>query len=143
MTVSIQGRHLYLWRAVEQDGVVIDILVRKIKIPVSPNDSSPSSLSPGGTPIELTTDRLRSYRVAKREVMFSVLHCQDRYNKQPGAGLPMNTRGVGTPNAGGCSNVRAQRFFSVHAQFHNLFRLGRYLLWTKHYRTLCSRAFCT
>ena len=73
VTVSIQGQRRYLWRAVDQDGEVIDILVQKRKDTRGAKRFFIKLLkSQGQTPIELTTDKLRSYAAAKREVMPSV-----------------------------------------------------------------------
>ena len=73
VTVSIQGQRRYLWRAVDQDGDVIDILVQKRKDTRAAKRFFIKLLkSQGQTPIELTTDKLRSYTAAKREVMPSV-----------------------------------------------------------------------
>ena len=73
VTVSIQGQRRYLWRAVDQGGEVIDILVQKRKDTRAAKRFFIKLLkSQGQTPIELTTDKLRSYAAAKREVMPSV-----------------------------------------------------------------------
>ena len=39
------------------------------------------------------------------------------------------------------STGQAQRFLSVEAQVHNLFRLGRHLMRATHYRILRARSF--
>ena len=78
MTVSIQGQRRYLWRAVDQDGDVIDILVQKRKDTRAAKRFFIKLLkSQCQTPTEITTDRLGSYRAAKRQVMPSVVHCRD------------------------------------------------------------------
>ena len=115
VTVSIQGRRRYLWRAVDQDGDVIDILVQKRK----------------DTP------------AAKRRIMPSVAHCLDRYANNRAEVSHEHTRARERQMRGFRSDGQAQRFLSVHGQFHNLFRLGRHLLRAKNYRILRSRAFCT
>ena len=78
--VTIQGRRHYLWRAVDQDGDVIDILVQ------SHRDCRAATrffckLLKGQArqPVRLVTDKLRSYRAAHRAVMPSVAHRTDRY----------------------------------------------------------------
>ena len=144
VTVSIQGQRRYLWRAVDQDGDVIDILVQKRKDTRAAKGFFIKLLkSQGRTPIELTTDRLGSYRAAKRQIMSSVPHCQDRYANNRAEVSHQHTREQQRQMRGFRSDGYAQRFSSVHGQFHNLFRLGRHLLRAANYRTRRSRAFGT
>ena len=80
MTVSIQGKRKYLWRAVDQDGDVLDILVQSRKDKRAAKRFFRKLLKgQGRTPLEMTTDKLRSYAAAKREIMPSVGHCQYKY----------------------------------------------------------------
>jgi putative transposase len=78
--VTIQGQRQYLWRAVDQDGDVIDILVQP------PRDQHAAErffrkLLKGQQrePRRLVTDKLRTYEAARRTVMPSVLHDTERY----------------------------------------------------------------
>jgi putative transposase len=77
--VTIQGRQQYLWRAVDEDGDVIDILVQPRR-----NQRAAARFfrkllrSQGCVPRRLITDKLRSYPAARRTVMPSVVHCTDR-----------------------------------------------------------------
>ena len=87
--VTIQGQRRYLWRAVDQDGDVIDILVQ------SRRDCRAATrffrkLLKGQerTPGRLVTDKLSSYRAAHRAVMPSVAHRTDRYENNPRRSLP-------------------------------------------------------
>ena len=128
MTVSIQGRCRYLWRAVDQDGDVIDILVQKRKDTRAAKRFFIKLLkSQRQKPIELTTDRLGSYRAAKRQVMPSVVRCLDRYANNRAEVSHQHTRARERQMRGFRSDGQAQRFLNVHGQFHNLFRLGRHL----------------
>ena len=80
VTVSIQGRRQYLWRAVDQDGDVLDILLQNRKDKCAAKRFFHKLLKGRErTPIELTTDKLRSFGAAKREMMPSVAYCQDKY----------------------------------------------------------------
>ena len=134
----------YLWRAVDQDGEVIDILVQKRKDTRAAKRFFINLLkSQGQTPIELTTDKLRSYAAAKREVMPSVPHGQDRYANNRAEVSHEHTREQERQMRGFRSDGHAQRFLSVHSQLHNLFRLGRHLLRATNYRALRARAFGT
>ena len=144
VTVTIQGQRRYLWRAVDQDGDVIDILIQKRKDTRAAKRFFTKLLkSQRQLPIELTTDRLGSYSAAKRQTMPSVPHCRDRYANNRAEVSHEHTRARERQMRGFRSDGNAQRFLSVHGQFHNLFRVGRHLLHAANYRTLRSRAFST
>lgn len=79
-TVTINGTRMYLWRAVDQDGDLIDVLVQKRKDKKAAKRFFRKMLKhQGATPSQITTDKLRSYAAAKRETMPSAIHCQDGY----------------------------------------------------------------
>lgn len=144
VTVSIRGHCRYLWRAVDQDGDVLDILVQTRKDTRAAKRFFRKLLrGQGQTPIEMTTDKLRSYGAAKREIMPSVSHCQDRYANTRAELSHEHTREQERCMRGFRSPGQARRFLSIHGQFHNLFRLGRHLLAAANYRLLRSRAFRT
>ena len=80
MVVSIGGKRRYLWRAVDQDGDVLDILIQKRKDTRSARRFFRKLLKgQGELPMGITTDKLGSYVAAEREVMATVPHCRDRY----------------------------------------------------------------
>jgi putative transposase len=94
-------------------------------------------------PIEITTDKLRSYAAAKRDVMPSVPHCHDQYANNRVEVSHEPTREQERQMRGFRSNGHAPRFLSAHGQVNNLFRLGRHLLRAKNYRVLRERTFET
>ncbi|WP_371195660.1 DDE-type integrase/transposase/recombinase [Glaciecola sp. SC05] len=78
--IKIKGVLHYLWRAVDQDGDEIDILVQKRK------DKHAAKLffkklSKGqqAAPIKIVTDKLRSYSAAKKELMPLAEHSTQQY----------------------------------------------------------------
>ena len=78
--VTIQGQRQYLWRAVDQYGDVIDILVQPRRDRRAAKRFFRKLLKgQGGEPRRLVTDKLRSYGAAHRAVMPSVLHDTSRY----------------------------------------------------------------
>ena len=80
VVVSIQGKRRYLWRAVDQDGDLIEILVQKRKDTQAAKRFFRKALrAHKQLPIEISTDKLRRYASATREVMPSVQHCQEQY----------------------------------------------------------------
>ena len=78
--MKINGTTYYLWRAVDQHGDVLDILVQSRRNAVAAKRFF-RKLRKGlrYVPRVLVTDKLRSYAVAHREVMPSVEHRQSRY----------------------------------------------------------------
>jgi len=78
--LTINGRRHYLWRAVDQDGNVLDILVQCRRDAKAAKRFFRKLLKRQCTsPRVLVTDKLRSYQVAHRAVMPSVEHRQSRY----------------------------------------------------------------
>ncbi len=78
--IKIQGERQYLWRAVDQDGDVIDILVQPRRDQKAAKRFFRKLLKgQGRPPWRLVTDKLRSYSAAHREVMPSVVHDTDQY----------------------------------------------------------------
>ncbi|MFF3932948.1 IS6 family transposase [Streptomyces hirsutus] len=78
--VRINGEQKYLWRAVDQDGTVLDILVQNRRDTAAARRFFRRLLKTARTvPRVIVTDRLRSYGAAHREVMPSVEHRQSKY----------------------------------------------------------------
>ncbi len=78
--VTIQGRRQYLWRAVDQDGDTLDILVQKRRDRRAAERLFRKLLKGQGvTPQCLVTDKLKSYSAARRTTMPSVMHVTKRY----------------------------------------------------------------
>lgn len=73
--IKIDGQLHYLWRAVDQDGETIDILVQKHKDKKAAKRFFEKLLKKQGrVPYQLITDKLKSYKSAKEELMPSVTH---------------------------------------------------------------------
>ena len=78
--MTINGRRQYLWRAVDQDGNVLDILVQPRRDAKAAKRFFRKLLTKQcRVPRVLVTDKLRSYQAAHRAVMPSVEHRQSRY----------------------------------------------------------------
>ena len=78
--VTINGERQYLWRAVDQDGDVIDILVQSRRNRRAAERFFRKLLKgQGRVPFRLVTDRLKSYGAALRTIMPSVNHDTGRY----------------------------------------------------------------
>ena len=78
--VNIQGRRQYVWRAVDQDGDVIDILVQVRRDRHAAKRFFRKLLKGQGCePRRLITDKLRSYSAAHGILMPSVVHSAQQY----------------------------------------------------------------
>ena len=91
--VNIQGERQYLWRAVDQDGDVIDILVQSRRDRRAAARFFRKLLKgQGREPRRLVTDKLRSYSAAHRKAMPSVIHSTTRYEINRAEGSHQPTR---------------------------------------------------
>src|SRR4051795_12283768 len=78
--IQIQGVQHYLWRAVDQDGVVLDILVQPRRDAKAAKRFFKRLLKGlQYVPRVIVTDKLRSYGVARRRLLPKVEHRQSRY----------------------------------------------------------------
>ena len=139
--LTINGHLHYLWRAVDQDGEVIDILVQKRKNKKAAQRFFRKLLkSQGNVPYELVTDKLRSYAAAKNEIIPSVSHIQERYSNNRAENSHQRTRQQERQMRGFKSHKQAQFFLSIHGQVNNLFNLGRHLMSAKNHRMFRERS---
>ena len=142
MFVTMNGQRQYLWRAVDQDGDVIDILVQPRRDGRAAQRFFRKLLkSQRREPFRLVTDKLGSYRAAHRIVMPLVPHDTTRYannraevSHQPTRQRERQMRRFKSPD-------QAQRFLHVNGVIQNLFRLGRHRLRAMHHRLLRARSF--
>ena len=142
--VTIRGQRQYLWRAVDQDGEVIDILLQSHRDRHAAARFFRKLLKRSGrVPRRLITDRLGSYRAAHRVIMPSVVHDTTRYANNRAEVSHQPTRLRESHMRRFKSAAQAQRFLAVHDVVRNLFTVGRHRLRARHQRLLRSRAFTT
>ena len=140
--VKIQGRQQYLWRAVDEDGDVIDILVQSRRNRRAAIRFFRKLLKGQGcVPRRLITDQLRGYPAACRTVMPSVVHRTDRYANNRAEVSHQPTRERERQMRRFKSAAHEQRFLAVHGPVQNLFWVGRHLLRAVHHRLLRTQAF--
>jgi len=140
--VKIQGRQQYLWRAVDEDGDVIDILVQSRRNRRAAARFFRKLLkTQGRAPRRLITDKLGSYRAAHRAAMPSVVHSTRQYENNRAEVSHQPTRQRERQMRRFKSAAHLQRFASIHGVVQNLFRTGRHLLRPVHHRLLRTRAF--
>ena len=140
--IKINGKLHYLWRAVDQDGEVVDVYLQ------AKRDGSAAKRffrrllrSHGGEPRKIVTDKLRSYGVAHRELIPDTIHsteqCENNRPEQSHEATRVRERGMRKFK----STSQAQSFLGTHAAVSNLFNLGRHLVYAEHYRDLRMSAF--
>ena len=140
--VKINGQQQYLWRAVDQDGGVVDVYLQAKRDGAAAKRFFRRLLrSHGGEPRKVVTDKLRSYPVAHREVIPEVIHVTDQYANNRGEQSHEATRVRERGMRRFKSVIQAQRFVTAHAAVQNLFNLGRHLTRAEHYRDLRNSAF--
>jgi putative transposase len=140
--VTIQGQRQYLWRAVDQDGDVIDILVQPRRDRRAAARFFRKLLKgQGHEPSRLITDKLPSYAAAHRRVIPSVVHDTTQYANNRAEVSHQVTRQRERQMRQFKSPGHAQRFLSVHGLIQNLFRIGRHLLRAVNYRLVRTRSF--
>ena len=140
--VKINGQQHYLWRAVDQDGEVVDVYLQKKRDGAAAKRFFKRLLRSHGTePRKIVTDKLRSYGVAHRELIPEVIHSTQQYEnnraEQSHEATRVRERGMRKFK----SMKQAQRFVTAHAAVSNLFNLSRHLVSANHYRNLRISAF--
>ena len=141
-TIQINGKQHYLWRALDQDGEVIDVYLQAKRDGAAAKRFFKRLLrSHGSEPRKIVTDKLRSYGVAQRELIPETIHSTQQYEnnraEQSHEATRVRERGMRKFK----SMIQAQRFVTTHAAVHNLFNLGRHLVSAQHYRDLRVSAF--
>lgn len=140
--VKINGKQHYLWRAVDQDGEVVDVFLQSKRDGVAAKRFFRRLLNyGGGEPRRIVTDKLRSYNVAHRELMPGVIHDTSQYANNRAEQSHEPTRVRERIMRRFKSTQQAQQFVTVHAAVYNLFNHGRHLISASNYRDLREVAF--
>ena len=140
--MKINGKQHYLWRAVDQDGEVVDVYLQGKRNGAAAKRFFKRLLrSYGSEPRKIVTDKLRSYGVAQRELIPETIHSTKQYEnnraEQSHEATRIRERGMRR-----FKSVRqAQRFIGTHAAVSNLFNLQRYLVRAQHYQDLRISGF--
>lgn len=142
--IKIASKTHYLWRAVDQHGIVLDILV------TSRRDTRAATrffrkLLKGleYVPRVLVTDKLASYGAARRRVLRSVEHRQSKYLNNRAENSHQPTRARERAMKRFASARHAQRFLSAFSGISPYFRPGRHRLTAQEYRRAMTDRFTT
>ncbi len=142
VVLTIKGKHHYLWRAVDQDGHVLDVLVQSRRDRQAAKRFFRKLLKGlRYVPRVLITDKLKSYAAAKAQIMPGVEHRQHKglnnraeLSHQPTRQRERQMRRYKSPR-------HAQRFLSAHGPINNVFRCQRNRLSAQQYRHVRTQAF--
>jgi putative transposase len=129
MVIRIAGVRMYLWRAVDHEGEVLDMLVQRRRDTRAALRLMRKLLKKQGFPPKLlVTDKLRSYASAFRQLGLSCPHEQGirRNNRAENSHQPVRRRERKVQRFK--SPRSAQRFLSMHAAVYNTFNLQRHLV---------------
>jgi putative transposase len=142
--VKIAGQKHWLWRAVDQDGFMLDVLVQSRRDKRAAKRLLRKLLKMQCRPPRvLITDKLASYSAAKGEVMPSVEHRRHKGLNNRAENSHQPTRRRERIMRRFKSARQAQRFLSAHDQISNLFHLRRDHLPADQYRAARTQAFQT
>ena len=142
--LRINGVLHYLWRAVDRHGVVLDILVQGRRNATAAKRFFKRLLAVAGLkykPKRIVTDGLRSYGVARREILPEVRHRTSRYLNNRAENSHRPTRRRERQMQRFKSPGQAQRFLSSHAMIYGHFRPRRHLMTAARYRRARAEAF--
>ena len=142
VVITISGVKHWLWRAVDQTGRVLDILVQSRRDTRAAKRLMRKLLKRQcRAPRVMITDKLASYGAARREVMPSVEHRRHKGLNNRAENSHRPTRRRERQMKRFKSPGQAQRFLSAHDGISNLFHLRRHQVPAAQYRAARSQAF--
>jgi putative transposase len=141
MVIRIAGKQMYLWRAVDDEGEVLEVLIQRRRNKAAARKLIRKLLRKHGfAPTRVTTDKLRSYGAAFKEIGLSADHEQGVYQNnraevshQPFRQQERKMQRFKSPGS-------AQRFVSMHAATYNTFNVQRHLISRRTLRTFRAQA---
>jgi putative transposase len=138
----IRGEPHYLWRAIDQNGNVLDILVQsRHNAKATKRFFRMLRKSLEYVPRVIVTDKVKSYAAARRAILPGVEHRQNRYHNDCAEVLDQSTRQREQHMKRFKLARHAQQFSSTHSRIHNHFQLRRRRLSASEHRAACDDAF--
>src|ERR671937_1399187 len=142
VVITIAGTKHWLWRAVDQHGIVLDVLVQSRRNATAAKRLLRTLLKrQGRAPRVLITDKLASYPAAKKDLMPGVEHRRHKGLNNRAENSHQPTRRRERQMKRFKSAGQAQRFLSAHDQINNLFPLCRDRVTADQYQAARARAF--
>ena len=142
MAIVIRGRRHWLWRAVDNEGEVLDFLVQSKRNAKAALKLMRKLLKKQGwAPTRITTDKLRSYHVAIRTLGLTAEHIDNKRanNRAENSHQPVRRRERKQQRFK--SPGSAQRFLNIQSSVYNTFYVQRHLLSRSTFKRFRADAF--
>ena len=142
MVIVIRGKRQWLWRAVDNEGEVLDFLVQSKRNTKAALKLMRKPLKKQGwAPTRLVTDKLRSYHVAFRTLGLTAEHIDNKRanNRAENSHQPVRRRERKQQRFK--SPGSAQRFLNIQSSVYNTFYVQRHLLNRSTFKRLRTDAF--
>ncbi|WP_434777997.1 IS6 family transposase [Neisseria sp. Ec49-e6-T10] len=136
---KINGQIVYLWRAVDQDGQTIDILVQKKRDSKAAKRFLQKLRKQGGQPRLIVTDKLKSYIKPCAQLFPSSIHTRSKGENNRAENSHQATRLRERKMRKFKSIKQAQQFLANFGTVYDFFKLDRHLVSAKTFRTLVLR----
>jgi transposase-like protein len=144
MYLKIGGHMVYLWRAVDAEGEVLDVLVQSRRNKLAALKLMRKLLKKYGfVPDKLVTDEFRSYAAAAHDLGIAKRHERGRWRNNRGENSHQPTRRRERKMQGFKSAGSAQRFLSIHAAAYNIVNVQRHLTSARTHRAFRESAMQT
>ncbi len=140
MYVKLNGEMVYLWRAVDHEGEILESYVTRTRDKDAALTFMKKALKRHGSPATIVTDGLKSYRAAMTELGNAGKQEVGRHanNRAENSHLPFRRRERAMLRFRQMKSL--QKFASVHANVHNHFDQERHLVSRQEYKTRRSTA---
>ena len=142
MVIVIRRRRHWLWRAVDNEGEVLDFLVQSKRNAKAALKLMRKLLKKHGwAPTRITTDKLKSYHVAFRTLGLTAEHIDEKRanNRAENSHQPVRRRERKQQRFK--SPGSAQRFLNIHSSVYNTFYVQRHLLSRPTFKRFRTDAF--
>ena len=137
--VKVAGRWVYLYRAIDQFGQVIDVVVSEKRDLVATHGFFTHALEQGPCPIEVTTDRAAAYPRVLDELVPAACHVTEQYGNNPIEADHGRLKSRLRPMRG-LKRLRCARVISAGHAFIQNIRRGHYELGAEETVNLCVAA---
>ena len=142
MVIVIRGKRHWLWRAVDNEGEVLDFLVQPKRDARAAMKLIRKLLKrQGWAPTRIVTDKLRSYPVAFRSIGLTVEHIDSKRSNNLAENSHQPVRRRERKMQRFKSAASAQRFLNIHSAVYNTFYVQRHLLNRSRFKILRTEAF--
>jgi putative transposase len=142
VVITIASTKHWLWRAVDQHGIVLDVLVQSRRdTPAAKRLLRKLLKRQGRAPRVMITDKLASYPAAKKDLMPGVEHRRHKGLNNRAENSHQSTRRRDRQMKRFKSPGQAQRFLSAHDPINNLFHLRRDHVTTNQFPAARVQAF--